>query len=706
MIRKTLPLAALILLGVAAHATAQDRLKSMPGYDRFQKMSRQIGGSVKTGTTSSKWFDGGKGLEWRDAKGTRLRYDFSEKKTIEVPKDAPEPKADTTPTKGRRGNRPAGAGFVARGRQATSAVSPDGATKAIYRDRNLYLTDTKGGNEVAVTIDGNEKDRTKNGSASWTYGEELFQTTAMWWSPDSRKIAFYRFDEKAVKDYYLQLNQTKIQDTLDTEPYVKVGAPNPIVDLLVYALDSKTTTKLDVRDGKPFADDDSVIGHYIYGIEWTPDGKEVLFHRTNRRQNVMELVAGDPNTGKVRVVVREEWPESWVENTPGMRFLSDNTRFLWESERNGYKNFYLCNLDGSTPVPVTSGEYEVGPIVRVDEDANLLYYMAHDGDNAMKMQLHRVGLDGKGDTRLTDPKFHHQVDLAPDGKHFVDIQQTHDIPPVTKLVSVEGETLATLAESDLSKFESLGFQKAELITFKAADGKTELHGILHKPSNFDPSKKYPVLVSVYAGPATNGARETFAMPNAMAEYGFLVASFDSRSAAGRGKKFLDAIYKNLGRVETDDQAEGVKSLWDRPYVDKNRVGIFGTSYGGTVSGMALLRHPDVFQAASVMSGVTDFRNYDSIYTERYMGLPDGDREGYEKGSLMTYANGLKGRMMIYYGTADDNVHPSNALQLIQALQRAGKSFEVQVGPDQGHSALSMPRMMEFFIENLVMNPSE
>ncbi len=564
MIRKTLPLAALTLMAVAMHATAQDRLKSMPGYDQFQKMSRQIGGSVKTGTTSTKWFDGGKRLEWRDAKGTRLRYDFSEKKTIEVPKDAPEPKTDATPTKGRRGNRPAGAGFVARGRQATSAVSPDGATKAIYRDRNLYLTDTKGGNEIAVTTDGNEKDRTKNGSASWTYGEELFQTTAMWWSPDSKKIAFYRFDEKAVKDYYLQLNQTKIQDTLDTEPYVKVGALNPIVDLLVYDLDSKTTTKLDVRDGKPFADDDSVIGHYIYGIEWTPDGNEVLFHRTNRRQNVMELVAGDPNTGKVRVVVREEWPASWVENTPGMRFLSDNKRFLWESERSGYKNFYLCNLDGSTPVPVTTGEYEVGPIVRVDEDANLLYYMAHDGDNAMKMQLHRVGLDGKGDKRLTDPKFHHQVDLAPDGKHFVDIQQTHNMPPVTKLVSAEGETLATLAESDLSKFESLGFQKAELISFKAADGKTELHGILHKPSNFDPSKKYPVLVSVYAGPATNGARETFAMPSALAEYGFLVASFDSRSAAGRGKTFLDAIYKNLGRVETDDQAEGVKALWDRP----------------------------------------------------------------------------------------------------------------------------------------------
>ena len=209
---------------------------------------------------------------------------------------------------------------------------------------------------------------------------------------------------------------------------------------------------------------------------------------------------------------------------------------------------------------------------------------------------------------------------------------------------------------------------------------------------------------MYAGPATNGASEQFAMPSGLAEYGFLVASLDSRSAAGRGKKFLDAIYKKLGQVEMDDQAEGVKSLWSRPYVDKDRVGIFGTSYGGTSSGMCLLRFPDVFKAACAMSAVTDFRNYDSIYTERYMSLPEDNKEGYDKGSLMTYAGNLKGRLMIFYGTADDNVHPSNSLQLIQSLQRAGKSFEVQVGPDMGHSALSMPRMMEFFIENLVMKP--
>jgi dipeptidyl-peptidase-4 len=195
------------------------------------------------------------------------------------------------------------------------------------------------------------------------------------------------------------------------------------------------------------------------------------------------------------------------------------------------------------------------------------------------------------------------------------------------------------------------------------------------------------------------------MPNPLTEYGFLVASLDSRSAAGRGKRFLDAIYMKLGVVEMDDQAAGVKSLWSRAYVDKNRVGIFGTSYGGYSSALCLLRHPDVFAAASASSAVTAWYHYDSIYTERYMWIPQENKEGYEAGSAMNFADKLKGRLMIYYGTADNNVHPNNSMQLITALQKAGKSFEVQVGPDAGHSGINNQRMMEFFIENLVMKPA-
>jgi dipeptidyl-peptidase-4 len=311
-------------------------------------------------------------------------------------------------------------------------------------------------------------------------------------------------------------------------------------------------------------------------------------------------------------------------------------------------------------------------------------------------------LDGKGDRKLTDPAFHHSVDLSPDGRHIIDVVETHDSAPATQLLDADGKRLAAIATSDMTRFTKLGLKPVEVFSFKAADGETELYGMLHFPSDFRPFKKYPLLVSVYAGPETVGARETFTLPNALTEYGFLVATLDSRSASGRGKRFLDAIYQKLGRPEIDDQAVGVKFLGERRYVDRRRVGIYGTSYGGTASALCLLRYPQVFQAACANSAVTDFRNYDTIYSERYMWIPQENKEGFDAGSVMTHAKNLKGRLMLFYGTADNNVHPANSLQLINALQKAGKSFEVQVGPDMGHTAVNRDRMMEFFIENLVI----
>ena len=505
-----------------------------------------------------------------------------------------------------------------------------------------------------------------------------------------------------MKDYYLTLEQGKVQDALDTEPYTKVGTPNPVVDLLVYDLASKKTTRVDARSGQPFAD--GVLGHYVYRVSWSADGKSLLFNRTNRRQDTMEFVAADPATGATRVVVRESWPESWVENSPAIRFLADGRRFLWASERTGWRNYYLYDLDGTLLNPVTSHESDVGDLVRVDEIAGQVWYYARSGDNPMKLQLHRVGLDGKGDRRLTDPAFLHAVDVAPDGKHFADVYQAHDTPPASRLLDADGNPIADLASSDLAKADELKLRRAELFTFKAADGRTDLYGMIQFPSDFDPGRRYPLLVSVYGGPATNGAHETFTLPDPITELGFLVASFDSRSAAGRGKRFLDAIYLRFGRTEMDDQAEGVKFLRSRPYVDGTRVGIFGTSYGGTASATCLLRFPDVFHAAVANSAVTDYRNYDTIYAERYMRTPQENPEGYDFARVMTYAVNLKGRLLIYYGTADNNVHPSNSLQLIKALQDAGKSFDVQVGPDQGHTALKRERMLEFFMDALAPPP--
>jgi dipeptidyl-peptidase-4 len=647
-----------------------------------------------SGALSVNWAEDGRTFDYVHD-GTRFRYDVDRREAVELP---PEPEAAAGRSGARRGSRPA------RGRQYDSAISPDSTLRAFYRDRNLYISSPDGSNEIAVTTDGGEESRVKYGTASWVYGEELGQSTAMWWSPDGSKLGYYRFDESDVPDYYLQLGQTEIQSSLDVEAYPKAGAPNPVVDLFVYDVATGTSTRIDVRNGQPFTND--VVGHYVYRVEWTPDGTELSIHRTNRRQNILEYAACDPEGGTCRAIVREEWPDSWVRNSPPRRFLEDGKRFLWISERTGWSNIYLYDMSGELLATVTDHEYEVGNIVRVDEDAGVVYYMARDGDNHMKMQLHRVGLDGTGDRRLTDPAFNHSVSLSPDGRYFVDIAQTHDHPPFTRLMTADGEVVAELAESDLTRFEELGLQKVEMFTFMAADGVTPLHGMLHKPSNFDPNRKYPVLVSVYAGPGSNGARESFTLPNAMTEYGFLVVTMDSRSASGRGKRALDAIYMKLSTLEVDDQAAGIRALWERPYVARGLAGIYGTSYGGTVSAMALLRNPDVFQAASASSAVTDWRNYDSIYTERYMWIPQENQEGYDAGSAMLWAERLDGDLMLFFGTADNNVHPSNTLQLIAALQEAGKHFQVQVGPDRGHAGINRDRMMEFFIQSLVLDAEE
>jgi dipeptidyl-peptidase 4 len=712
-------LAALIACAaLAAAASAQDRLKTMPGYEQYQRMSKEMTGAVKPGALSVTWKDA-RTVDY--AKDGRLyRFDVATRTTSEV---GPAPEGQGS-VRG-RGGMP----MVERGRQAASTTSPDGRMKAFYRDRNLWLSAADDSGAVQLTTDGSEKDRIKYGTASWVYGEELDQVTAMWWSPDSTKLSYYRFDEKPVPDYYLQLDQTKLYSKIDAEAYPKAGQPNPVVDLFVYDVAARKSVRVDVRDGRPF--DDAVVGHYVYNIRWSPDGRELLLNRTNRRQNVLELVAANPATGTCRVIVREEWPTGWVENSPGMTFLQDGKRFIWESERNGWKNLYLYDLSGRLLKPITTHtSFEVGSLVKVDEAARLVFYTARDGDNYMKMQLHRVGLDGTGDVRLTDPASSHSAGncmeqasrtgmaaamsgglslgacgISPDNKYFVDVYQTHDRAPATRLVdAVTGRTVAELAAPDMTKFDRLGLKKSELFTYQAADGKTTLHGLLMFPSNFDPTKKYPTLVSVYGGPAAanNCARETFVQANSMAEYGFLVLNLDSRATPGMGKRQLDSLYMKLGVTEMDDMAEGVKALWTRPYFDKDRVGIFGTSYGGYAALMCLLRHPEAFKAASASSPPTAWYHYDSIYTERYMWIPQENKEGYEAGSAMALAPKLSGRLLIYYGTADNNVHPTNSMQLIQALQRAGKSFEVQVGPDLGHSGVRPDRMIEFFIDNLVL----
>lgn len=669
-------------------SNAQGKIKNMPGYDQFQKMSSQLYNSVERISPNIDWSDDGKTFTYID-NHTANTFDVNQRKIVKSEAYQAPPRIPFS-----RQGRPE------RGRQYADAISPDSTLKAFTKDRNMYLSRADGTNVVAITTDGNEDNQLKYGIATWVYGEELGQNTAMWWSPDSKKVAFYRFDEKDAKKYYVLYHQTKIQDSVEIEAYPKVGAKNLPVDLMVYDLETKKSITLDTRDGKPF--DDGAIGTYLYDIGWSPDGKELLFHSTNRKQDIMEFKAANPATGKTRVVVREEWLPSFTENSPEIYELKDQQHFIWASERSGFKNYYLYNFNGKLVNQLTNHDFEVQRIIKVDEAKKLLWYMAASGDNHMKMQLHRVKLDGTKDVRLTNPAYHHNVILSPTGNHFIDIAQTHNIPPFMNLVDAKGKVVAEILKRDLNEFNELGFKTVETFEFTSADGETRLHGMIHFPSQFDPSKKYPLILSNYGGPGVNAFTETFRLPSAITEFGFLVVNIDGRNVGGRGKKMLDKLYGNLGIVEMDDFAAGIRSLYDRPYVDKTRVGVYGTSYGGTVAAMSLLRFPEVYHVAVANSAVTDWRNYDNIYTERFMNLIENNPAGYEASNLMNYANNLEGELMIFYGTNDNNVHPANSLQLIQALQKAEKSFEVQVGPDQGHTAVNFSRMMEFFIQHLIM----
>jgi len=687
----------LALLSFCVVGFAQDRLPTMPRYDRYVRLRNLISGSVKSGTLFGvRWSDDGRKVGYT-FDGKSYIFDLGAKKATEGELEA----STSVPSGGRTAQRR----NPARGRQFDTIFTSDTKRKAFHRDRNVYLADADGKNEVAVTTDGNAKDRTKYGIASWVYGEELGVREALWFSPDDKKLAFYRFDESKVPDYYLAMDQGKVQDGLDIEAYPKAGAPNPVVTLFVYDLETKKTNTVETSFDTGTPD----IGHYVYDVRWSPDGKELFFNRTNRKQNVMEFCGADPSTGKCRVIIKESWPQSWVENHPGIQYLEEDKpgpkRFLWTSERNGFRNIYLYDLSGKLISTVTKNEFDLIGITKVDLKKNTVWYTARSGENPYLAQLHKVGLDGKGDVRLTDPKWHHQVNLSPNGEAFTDTITRTDQPSSTRICDAKGKVLAEVAKADLAKFDELGLKKSERFTFTAADGKTQCWGTLSFPSDFDPNKKYPLLVSVYAGPESGGGFENFTTPDAITEFGFLVCTIEGRGQSGRGKAFRDAVYGKLGIVEMDDQAAGVKALAKRPYIDGDNVGIYGTSYGGYSSLMCVVRYPDVFRAGSCSSSVTDWLNYDSIYTERYMGLPgEGENKaGYEAGSAMQYAKDLKGKLLLYFGSADNNVHPANTYQMTHALDRVGKSYEMAVGTDAGHTGVNFSRMLEFFVDHLIID---
>ena len=714
---------AALLAGSCAVAQTYTPLKEIPGNELMRRMESAMGGIGDGGDIGDAKWDLATGTLWFEKDGWRT-LDLA---TGAIERRDGNPPESAVPSRAQREGRER---RPARGRQFTTAESPDGAWTAVSENGNLFLRPRKAGTEaagvdagagkpadvgagkpadvgagkpageVAVTTDGTAD--IKYGQASWVYGEELDQTTAMWWSPDSRFIAFYRFDESQVKDFFILGGWTEVNTRVLSEAYPKPGQPNPTASLMVHEVATGRTVAVDSFSEKSGA----VPGteYYLYNVRWTPDGGELLYSRTPRRQDVLDVLAADPATGASRLVVQER-QDTWQDNAPGMRFLKDGTRFIWETEKTGFRHYELRSLDGSLISTISRGAWPVERIVLVDEEAGQLWFTAWSGKVAVQQQLHVARLDGGACARVTGGDLHHGgFRISPDGSFVVATAQSTQVPPRTVVYAADGRLLATLAEGDAKGFGVHGLAPTELFTCKAADGVTDLYGKIRFPPAFDPARRYPVVVDIYGGPTVRLVTDTFEAGDQRTALGFILVTVDNRGTPGRGKAFEGAAYLRLGVVDADDQAAAVQHLAaTRPYIDGARVGITGHSYGGYLTAISLIRRGDVFAAGVAGAPPTDWRQYDTIYTERYMRTPQENAEGYDAGSCVKHAGKLRGKLMLLHGMMDDNVHPNNTFELAHALQALNRPFSMMLFPNSDHGIRSPAAesvKWSFFVEAL------
>ncbi|MCA9733082.1 MAG: S9 family peptidase [Deferribacteres bacterium] len=579
-----------------------------------------------------------------------------------------------------------------RGHVYYEVYSNDLQNRAYTRDYNLYYKDTHDVEHVLTT--GGHEDLRK-GFPDWVYPEELDQYEAFWWSPNSDKIAYMQFDESPVFKYPI-VHDIEPKPELEMESYPKAGENNPIIKFFIVDIKTGKTIEVDTGD---------LIDVYLMRGQWSSDGKEFYYQRLNRLQNKLELFAANPETGKSRLIFTET-EDCYINLDYDMRFIRNGTQFLWTSEKSGFKEIYLYDISGKLVKQLTKHKLPVNEIVGVDEENGWVYFTGFE-NRGLESHLYRVQLNGKDFTRLTKEAGSHRIDLSPGGKFYTDSFSSFESPAQVAIYSGEGTLIRVIGETTVSdEFTALNLQKPEHVVFKAADGTTELDGMIYKPAHFDPNKKYPLIMSVYGGPGSRMIRDMYMMNSrsqTLAQLGFIVMSIDHRGVSQRGKAFETQMYMKLGQIEVDDHAQAVKWISQRPYVDSTRVGIYGHSYGGYLTVMALLKKPDVFHVGVSGAPVTDWRNYDTIYTERYMRRPKDNPDGYEKNSAMNFVDGLKGKLSIHHGAVDDNVHPGNSVQLLYALLKKNKKFDFMLYPEQRHG-IRFPRyyeaIVEYFVEHL------
>lgn len=585
------------------------------------------------------------------------------------------------------------------GKQMFATYSPDANKVAFVRDNNLYVKDLMSNKEIEITNDG-VKNEIINGWCDWVYEEEFGFAKAFFWSPDGNKLAFYRFDERDVPEYNMQIwGDLYPKDYLFKYP--KAGENNSVVEIKIYDIKTGKTTNVDL--GK-------VKDQYIPRIKWTNSSSKLLVYRMNRLQNKLEILETNAISGASNVILTEQ-NDAYVEIFDDAYFMESG--FIMASEKDGYKHLYYYDWNGKLINQITKGNWDVVELKGVNEKSKAVYFTSAESA-ATQRDLYKINLNGSKKTKLTKERGTHDIDMSPDTKYFIDTYSSGNKPPVFILhESTTGKLVKKLADNNAleDKMKEFGVSEVEFFNFKTAEG-VDLNAYMIKPANFVETKKYPVLMHVYGGPGINTVNDEWGGGNyfwhqMLAQKGYIVVSVDGRGTGYRGADFKKCTYGQLGKLEANDQIESAKYLQTLPYVDKDRIGIWGWSFGGYMTSLVMNIGADVFKLGIAVAPVTTWRYYDTIYTERYLGLPKDNASGYDDNSPIQHAEKLKGKYLLVHGTGDDNVHYQNAVDYHNALIKAGKQFNSFYYPNRNHgiyggnTRLHLYQMMtDFVIDNL------
>jgi dipeptidyl-peptidase-4 len=573
-------------------------------------------------------------------------------------------------------------------------LSPDDS-RILYRSQsNLFVLDLKSKKVRQITSDGTPT--LLNGELDWVYPEELDLSTATWWSPDSKQIAYLRFDV-GREFVYPQTDLLGERAVSEPQRFPQAGTANAQVQLGVFNLETGQTTWIQLGD---------TANALIARVYWLPGGGKLAVERLSRVQDKLELLFCDAASGHVQAVLSEK-SKTWINFTDNFFPLASD-EFLWTSESSGFRHIYRYSNKGEMLNQLTKGDWEVRGIAAIDEAKKKVYFTSSE-TSPLETQLYSVGFDGGERTRITQEEGSHSIHANSDGSAFVDVFSSFKQPPQTLLKDAAGKQLAVLRAPNLHAAEEFNLQPSEIMQVKASDG-VLLYGRLIKPVHYEAGKKYPLIVQVYGGPGVQSISNRWhgvEWAQVMAQKGYMVWELDNRGSSGRGHAFEEPIFRELGTREVEDQKAGVEFLIQAGLVDPQRVGITGWSYGGYMTLHSMLLAPGVFKVGVAGAPVTDWHNYDTIYTERYMDLPDKNAKGYQASSNVLNAAKLEGKLLILHNIEDDNVLFQNTMQMANALEKADKRFFMQIYPQKQHGvggALRRPLMetMTAFFDQYLM----